>query len=782
MKFGKEFASQMVPEWHEAYINYSYLKILLKEILHIRLKNARLPSQQLLTRKQTLYRTFSGLTSRYHRASSFKKDDEAIVVSTIEQDDGLEDNYRTTFLMVSDEGGDYEHLFFEKLDGEFNKVLKFYKTKEEEMIKEAEKLSKQMDALIALRVKVDCPKFDLNDSEDNASSAELSSHWQRLLQAHAALREKNEEESGQRKSRVSFMDVIDELEKNNWEVGTKPVKEPKSLANKERENNARHARGPTEVLDNVKINLEPETPASTLKNVLKKNELSFSKKELIKVTERMRLAFVEFYQKLRFLKSYCFLNQLALSKIMKKYDKVTSRQASRAYLEMVDKSYIGRSDKVLVLMERVEATFIKHFANGNRHKGMRTLRPQKTKREKHRVTYFLGFFSGCSLALLVALILIVHARDVLQSEGRERYMENIFPLYSFFGYIVLHMVMFAGNIYYWKRFRVNYAFIFGFKPGTELGYREVLLLSSGLSVLTLAAVLSNLDMDMDPRTRSFQALTELVPLGLVIVLLLIMFCPFDIIYRENRFFFIKCIWHCLCAPLYKVTLPDFFLADQLTSQVQAIRNLLFYVCYYGWGDFKRRSSSCRQSSVFQTFYIIVALIPYWSRCLQCARRLVEEGDSSHIINGLKYFSTIIAVVMRTTYDLKKGFNWKIMAAVTSFIATIFSTYWDVIKDWGLLQHNSRNPWLREKLLVPYKSVYYVAMIVNVVLRLAWMQSVLDLNETSLLHRRALPAVVASMEIIRRGMWNFFRLENEHLNNVGKYRAFKSVPLPFNFRG
>jgi len=24
------------------------------------------------------------------------------------------------------------------------------------------------------------------------------------------------------------------------------------------------------------------------------------------------------------------------------------------------------------------------------------------------------------------------------------------------------------------------------------------------------------------------------------------------------------------------------------------------------------------------------------------------------------------------------------------------------------------------------------------------------------------------------------VENEHLNNVGKYRAFKSVPLPFNY--
>ena len=27
---------------------------------------------------------------------------------------------------------------------------------------------------------------------------------------------------------------------------------------------------------------------------------------------------------------------------------------------------------------------------------------------------------------------------------------------------------------------------------------------------------------------------------------------------------------------------------------------------------------------------------------------------------------------------------------------------------------------------------------------------------------------------------YFRVENEHLNNVGKDRAFKSVPLPFNY--
>lgn len=147
---------------------------------------------------------------------------------------------------------------------------------------------------------------------------------------------------------------------------------------------------------------------------------------------------------------------------------------------------------------------------------------------------------------------------------------------------MLHMIMYSGNVYLWRRFKINYPFIFGFKEGTELGYREVFLLSSGLAVLSLAAVLSNLDMEMDQRTKSFSALTELVPLGLVIVsakkisisnlfcclfywtvdiyadgfvlqvLLLITFCPFNIIYKSSRLFLIQCAFHCVCAPLYKV--------------------------------------------------------------------------------------------------------------------------------------------------------------------------------------------------------------------------------------
>ncbi|KEH21626.1 phosphate transporter PHO1 homolog 9 isoform X2 [Medicago truncatula] len=770
MKFGKEFVSQMVPEWQEAYMNYNSLKSILKGISKFKEKNesetpmASTPKGS-LKRRLTLYRAFSGLNSKQGRSSS-KNEDEVILVRSEGGDDskGL---YQTMFLKPSEDGAERELLFFKKLDFEFNKVNAFYRKMVKEVVDEAEELSKQMNFLIAFRIKVDKVGFGNVDSNEISSLTSFMHHVDDAEHGHSHL----------------HMDVIHEVEMSNEsqfnDEDGNYVAQTNSKSSTEGFKPAS-----LEILDHVKINvITPETPVSTIKGLLlsSKSDQTFSKKELRKADVQLSTALKEFYHKLRLLKRYSFLNLLAFSKIMKKYDKVSSRNASKDYLNTVDSSYVGSSDEVNRLMERVEHAFIKHFANGNHRKGMNTLRPT-AKRERHRKTFLLGLLTGCSIALIIALIILIHARDILYSEGRTKYMDNIFPLYSLFGYIVLHMIIYSANTYFWRRFKINYPFIFGFKEGTELGYREVFLLSSGLAVLALAAVLSNLDMEMDQRTKSFSAFTELVPLSLVIVVLVITFWPLNIIYKSSRFFLIKCAFRSICAPLYKVNFPDNFLADQLTSQVQAFRSLEFYVCYYFWGDFKTRSNKCSESDVYKAFYLIVAIIPFWIRFLQCLRRLlIEERNTMHGLNGLKYISTVVALVMRTTNEFHKGMGWKILAASSSGIATIVNTYWDIVIDWGLLRRDSRNPWLRDKLSVPYKSVYFLAMVLNVILRLAWMQSVLGIKEAPFLHRTAMTALVASLEIIRRGIWNFFRLENEHLNNVGNYRAFKSVPLPFNYQ-
>ncbi|KAJ8628549.1 hypothetical protein MRB53_021872 [Persea americana] len=645
MKFGKEFAAQMVPEWQQAYMDYNMLKNILKDILHYR--QQRIPPSPAaggggggLKRKMTMYRAFSGLTRRYSNlrggggGGGGGGEEQVILVNSAAADgDGVRssERYETMFLMATVEGGEYEMVYFKRLDDEFNKVNSFYMSKVQEVMAEADVLTRQMNALIAFRLRVENPSryhqgFLANSPSPNSGNTipDLD-----LLPTPT---------NTSRLEKAARMDVIQEVEMSSeiTEESVIHVDEPhyhKSAPQKKPHKKSSKP-APLEVLDHVKINVALETPRSTIKGMLmdsKCKDLSFSKEELRKAEEQLKRAFVEFYQKLRLLKSYSFLNLLAFSKIMKKYDKITSRSASRSYLNMVDNSYLGSSEEVTRLLERVEETFIKHFGNSNHRKGMITLRPT-TRRARHRTTFLLGFVAGCSIALLVALILLVRARNIYNMAG---------------------------------------------------------------------------------------------------------------------------------------------------TKVQAIRSLEFYICYYGGGDFKLRQENCSKNDVYKAFFFIVAVIPYWLRFLQCIRRMFEEHDAVQGYNGLKYLTTIIAVVMRTAYEIHKGFHWKIMAGISSILATIVSIYWDIVLDWGLLQKNSKNRWLRDKLLVSHKSVYFAAMVLNILLRFAWLQSVLGIK-VSFLHIKALATTFACLEIIRRGIWNFFRLENEHLNNVGKYRAFKSVPLPFNY--
>ncbi|KAL7240567.1 hypothetical protein ACSBR2_006262 [Camellia fascicularis] len=78
-------------------------------------------------------------------------------------------------MRAADEGGEYELVFFRRLDEEFNKVVKFYKLKVEEVVKEANMLNRQMDALIAFRIKVEGPRSERwRESEGSVEISRLT--------------------------------------------------------------------------------------------------------------------------------------------------------------------------------------------------------------------------------------------------------------------------------------------------------------------------------------------------------------------------------------------------------------------------------------------------------------------------------------------------------------------------------------------------------------------------------------------------------------------------------
>lgn len=121
------------------------------------------------------------------------------------------------------------------------------------------------------------------------------------------------------------MDVIDE-DRSNSGVRSNAI----SSDDKDSEGSSK-TRGltvrppPLEILERITINKSIETPRSTIRGVLNvpiQTDLKFTEENLNKVEEQLKRAFTEFYRRLRLLKSYSFINTLAFSKIMKKYDKV----------------------------------------------------------------------------------------------------------------------------------------------------------------------------------------------------------------------------------------------------------------------------------------------------------------------------------------------------------------------------------------------------------------------------------------------------------------------------
>lgn len=62
---------------------------------------------------------------------------------------------------------------------------------------------------------------------------------------------------------------------------------------------------------------------------------------------------------------------------------------------------------------------------------------------------------------------------------------------------------------------------------------------------------------------------------------------------------------------------------------------------------------------------------------------------------------------------------------------------------------------------------------DLILRCVWTINI-SLADWSFLHKQYVVTVTAILEALRRAIWNFIRLENEHLNNCGQFRAVRDI--------
>ncbi|KAG8366533.1 hypothetical protein BUALT_Bualt17G0089800 [Buddleja alternifolia] len=512
------------------------------------------------------------------------------------------------------------------------------------------------------------------------------------------------------------------------------------------------------------------------------NKLHINKKKLRHAEKMIRGAFIELYKGLGYLKTYRNLNMLAFAKILKKFDKVTNKQVRPIYLRVVESSYFNSSDKALKLADEVEELFVKHFAEDDKRKAMKYLKPTQRK-ESNSVTFFIGLFTGCFVALFIGYVIMAHITGMYSSESDAMYMETVYPVLrqvhnlkkNMFSLLFLHFFLYGCNIVMWRKTRINYSFIFELSPTKELKYSDVFLICT----TSMAAVVGILFVHLSLVAKGYSyAQVQSIPGLLVLGFILVLVFPFNIMYKSSRYRFLSVLRNIVLSPLYKVVMLDFFMADQLCSQVPMLRNLEYVACYFITGSYKTQDYQyCMRNTYYRDLAYAVSFLPYYWRAMQCARRWFDEGHNSHLINLGKYVSAMLAAGAKVAYEKEKNAGWLCLVVAMSSIATIYQLYWDFVKDWGLLQFNSRNPWLRDELMLRKKFIYFFSMGLNLVLRLAWLQTVVHYNFERVDYRVTM-LFLAALEVVRRGQWNFYRLENEHLNNAGKFRAVKTVPLPF----
>jgi hypothetical protein len=70
----------------------------------------------------------------------------------------------------------------------------------------------------------------------------------------------------------------------------------------------------------------------------------------------------------------------------------------------------------------------------------------------------------------------------------------------------------------------------------------------------------------------------------------------------------------------------------------------------------------------------------------------------------------------------------------------------------------------------------MAIVENFVLRFIWLVRLYDIGIKGETYKDIVITILGFLEVIRRFIWNFFRLENEHLNNCGQFRAVRDISI------
>ncbi|KAL2760385.1 hypothetical protein ACRALDRAFT_2024380 [Sodiomyces alcalophilus JCM 7366] len=496
--------------------------------------------------------------------------------------------------------------------------------------------------------------------------------------------------------------------------------------------------------------------------------------------QKLKLALQELYRAMELLKSYALLNRTAFRKLNKKYDKAVQARSSnrmRFMNDKVAKSWFVTSEVLDRHMKAVEDLYAKYFERDNRKVAVSKLKTLiKRRRDQSSSSFRSGLFIGTGLVFAVQgiifalqLLLGDYDDDDDDDDDNPLSQQTAYLLQLYAGYFLMLFLfsLFVANCYVWTKNKINYPFIFEFDQRHHLDWRRLAEFPSFFFFLLGVFLWLNFGRYGSPALFLYYPVL-LIGLSVTIILL-----PAPILASSSRRWFAVAHWRLLFAGLYPVEFRDFFLGDIYCSLTYAVCNVSLFSCLYAnhWDNPPQCNSN---NSRWMGF--LAALPAIW-RLFQCLRRYRDTKNIfPHLVNGGKYSMSIMTAVSLSVYRIQGSRGNLAFFVVFGLINGVYTSVWDLFMDFSLLQPNARQPLLRDILGLKKRWVYYVIMVVDPLLRFAWIFYAIFTHNRQ--HSTIVSFLVALAEAFRRGIWTLLRVENEHCSNVAVYKAYRDLPLPY----
>ncbi|CAG8535116.1 11990_t:CDS:10 [Gigaspora rosea] len=481
--------------------------------------------------------------------------------------------------------------------------------------------------------------------------------------------------------------------------------------------------------------------------------------------KKIKKAAFELYRGAELLKNYRHLNKKGFSEILKKFDKITGLNGSEIYMQRVSERSFVKSKGLNRLLKEIETFYVEHF-DESRSQAIKKLKSHNKKDPHHNAALRAGLYLGLACAFLLFNVLRLQA----DPSGPSRDEEMLLHLKFFIGLFIptIFALLIGIAISWWTKLNINYKFIFELDPRDNLGIYQYLEIPSFIFLFLSFMLYSDLYnlFYLEYKTRS-------VYLGITIIAAtLILFCPIRIFHYNARRWFILTLGRTIAAFWFGVEFRDFFIADVLNSLSYTFVALQLSFCYP-----LNENTQCSNSHFFQgasknIVAPFLSSIPAMLRISQCLKRLWDTREMIHFNNTLKYISTIISTVL-FWFLLNDVNNMFIKGCwiASQIISSTYTFIWDVKMDWSLLEIHSSNYLLRDELGIKNHGLYRVAILLNLFLRFSWVM-ILFSNDDKYYY--IVGIIMPLLEITRRWMWCFLRVETEHVANCNGYRAIKEI--------